>query len=100
MILPIHGLLLAASIKSKNLGTKTLVCCAANNVTMPSPYTCATKKNSTLPDRVTEYCAINTDATLTWSQAQSACIMLGYTMAVVNSASEQAYLAANVASIM
>jgi hypothetical protein len=92
--------LVAAFVKSKNLVTKILVCCTANNVTMPSPYTCATKKNSTFPDHVTEYCAINTDPTLTWSQAQSACTMLGYTMAVVNSASEQAYMAANAASIV
>lgn len=74
---------------------RTLFIVIAASVTQPSAFTCNKKLNNTFPDHGTEYCSILNTGTLTWSLAQGACYSLGYSLAVISSASEQSFIANN-----
>lgn len=68
----------------------------AVSASQSTAFTCFKKLNFTFPDHGTEYCSItNSGNILTWSLAQGACYSLGYSLAVISSASEQSFIANN-----
>ncbi len=52
-------------------------------LTRPGPYSCGyTTTNNESSGIVHEYCFLTTSTSLTWSQAQGACVSVNYTMLV------------------
>lgn len=74
---------------SRQLAYPSLMCMSDNNIS-PTSYQCKYKSTYTTPGGMTyKYCVVAPDTSLTWTQAQGACIALGYTSTLVMDSSDK-----------